>query len=588
MANAKRFTTEPNVNEKQIFIAENRYLKVNAKGDICENVADMFIRVAKYLASVENMYKTPKKEIHRLEDEFYEMQANFEFIAGIPLNDRDRKKMMADCYVLPLEDSLSSIYKTLYQSVQLHRLGAGVGYDFTVLRPDGSRIHSTGKEASGPISFMRLFDFSSEIILNRGSTRHAGHMGILRIDHPDIEEFIRAKEDYTQLTNFNISVAITDSFMRAYYDNKSIKLKHPRDGVTTKTISARTLLKDIASSAHKSAEPGVIFIDEINKQNTLKQVGRITATNLCGEQPLLPYESCNLGSLNLSKFIKKSNSKSLDNRINWKKLDRVTRLAVRFLDNTIDLSYYVLEESRNIVTKKNRKIGLGLMGWADLLVKLDIAYNSESARKLATKIIRFVRKVGRDESSNLGKIKGSFQNFKKSVFPSLGYKNMRNATITTLAPNGTISLFADCNGGIEPFFALAYIRQNMETLGDKVMVYMNKLLEERLKDEWLYSKELMNKIAKTGSIQDMNEIPKAIRQSFKTALDIEPLDHLKMQATFQKYTDNAVSKTINMPEESTIKDIENIYINAYELKLKGVTIYRDKSRDKQVLDIKKN
>jgi len=581
----KRFNIDIKLNKKQELIAINRYLKLDQRNNPIENIKDTFIRISKLVASVENKYQINKNEIKRLEDEFFEIQAKFEFLSGFTLSDRGRNKLTAACYVLPLHDSLESIYKTLYQSVQLHRLGAGIGYDFSEIRPEGSKVNSTGKEASGPISFMRLYDFSSEIILNRGSARHAGHMGILRIDHPDIENFVNSKHDYNQLTNFNISVALTDKFMGAYKNNRKFSLINPSNKKVFKNINARKLMRILAESVYKSGEPGVVFIDEINRKNTLPKLGTITATNLCGEQPLLPYEACNLGSIDINKFIINKNSKDISQRIDWNRLEKVTRLGVKYLDNTIDISYFILREIKNIVYRDNRKIGLGIRGWADLLASLSIPYDSEKAIKLAEKIMKFIKDISRDESSQLGRIKGSFANFKESIFPSLGYKFMRNATITTIAPTGTISLFSNCNGGIEPFFALYYIRDNMETLGNKKLIYINKILEEKLKKEWLYSKELMQKISKTGSLKEIKEIPDKLKKVLKTAYEISPYWHLKMQAAFQKYTDNAVSKTINIPKNTSIKDIENIYLSAYKLKLKGVSIYRDKSRDKQVLNI---
>lgn len=581
-----RFKIEPKLNDKQMLIAKNRYLMLDKKGKPKERIRAMFIRVSKFIASAEQKYRTSKQEIKSLEEDFYNIQANFEFISGIVLNDRGKKKLMGDCYVLPLEDNLESIYGTLYNSVKLHRLGAGIGYDFSKLRPEGSLVHSTGKESSGPISFMRLYDFSSEVILNRGSARHAGHMGILRIDHPDIEKFIEAKEDYTQLTNFNLSVAITDKFMRAYKLGKDFVLSYPSNGKTRKKVSARRIMNKLARSTHRSGEPGVIFIDEINKNNTLPKLAKITATNLCGEQPLLPYESCNLGSVVLNKFINNPEGKDFKSKIDLRRLEKVVRLGVRFLDNTVNLAYYTLKQSREVAIFGNRKIGLGVMGWADLLAELNIPYDSDHAVGLAELIIKFIRDKARDESRDLGKVKGNFGNFKKSIFPKLGYKHMRNATVTTIAPNGTISLFTDCNGGIEPFFALSYVRKNMETLGNKTLTYVNRVLIKRLQEEWLYNKKLLNKIGRNGGIQNQSEIPHKIKNVFKTTYEIDPIWHLKMQAAFQKYTDNAVSKTINVQEHTTIKDIEKILVQAYELNLKGVTIYRDKSRDKQVLNLK--
>ncbi len=565
------------LNNNQNLIAENFYLKLNESGKICESVEQMFLRISKYIAGAENLYNVPQEKILKLIDNFYEIQSNFEFLCGMTLRDRGRNKLMASCYVLPLEDSLESIYHTLYESVQLHRLGAGIGYDFSPLRPEGSLIKSTGKESSGPISFMRLYDFSSEIILNRGSVRHAGHMAILRCDHPDIEKFINAKTDYNQLTNFNLSIAITDKFMKAYRNNLSFDLIDPNTKLKVRQIKAKELMEKISYSIYNSGEPGIIFIDEINRKNTLPKLGKITATNLCGEQPLLPYEACNLGSINLVKFISQ-------NKVNYSKLEKVIRLAIRYLDNTVDLSYYVLPKIKDIVLNGNRKIGLGVMGWADLLAELNIPYDSSKALDLASRLMKFIQEVSRDESSKIGKEKGNFKNFDKSIFKKSKYKYMRNASITTISPTGTISLFADCNGGIEPFFALSYKRLNMEAL-NKNMTFINKILEKKLKEEWIYSKELIKKIQLNGSIEHIDEIPKRIKRIFRTSLSISPIWHLKMQAAFQKYTDNAVSKTVNVKHDTNPKEIEKIIARAYLYKLKGLTIFRNKSRDKQVLNI---
>ncbi|MBU0976646.1 MAG: adenosylcobalamin-dependent ribonucleoside-diphosphate reductase [Patescibacteria group bacterium] len=577
----RRFDLEPKINEKQQLIADSRYLLKDKSGKIKETVRNMFIRISKHIASAEKKFKTPAKEIKKLEESFYEMQASLEFLSGTPMHDRGLKRLMAECYVLPLEDSLESIYHTLYYSVQLHRLGAGIGYDFSKLRPDGSIVHSTGKEASGPISFMRLFDFSSEIILNRGSARHAGHMGILRIDHPDIEKFIQAKEDYSQLTNFNLSVAVTDNFIRAYKAGSKVNLTDPTNNKIVKRLEAKYLMELIAKSVHRSAEPGIIFIDEINRKNTVPGVGRITATNLCGEQPLLPFEACYLGGIALNRFID-VNSRD---KINWKRMADVTRLATRYLDNMLELAFNVLPQIKEINVDGNRKIGLGVLGWADLLAELRIPYDSEKGLKLAEKVMSFIQKTARDESSRLGKVRGNFKNYDKSIFKKIGYKYMRNATVTTIAPTGTRSLFADCNSGVEPFFALAYTRENMETLDNRKIYYVNSALENALKEEWLFSKSLMKQISATGSVKEIKDIPDNIKRVFKTTYEIAPEWHLKMQASFQKYTDNAVSKTLNVKESTTEKEIENVYLEAHNLKLKGVTIYRDKSRDKQVLNI---
>ncbi|MFQ5492675.1 MAG: adenosylcobalamin-dependent ribonucleoside-diphosphate reductase [Candidatus Dojkabacteria bacterium] len=591
----KRFSTQPNLSSNAKFIASKRYYKLDKNGDPDESPEAMFKRISKFMASGDadlsdkkKGYKKPtKKQLEATEDKFYEIQAKLEFLSGMSLLDRGKEDLVAACYVMPIHDSIESIYGTLANTVVLHRRGAGIGYDFSEIRPEGEKVKSTGKEASGPISFMRLYDFSSEVIMNRGAMRHAGHMGILRIDHPDMMRFISAKQDYSQLTNFNMSIAITDEFTKALREGTKYELKH--NGNVYEELSAREVLYDIATSIHQSGEPGFIFIDEINRSNPTLNVGRMTATNQCGEQPLLPYEACNLGSVVLNKFVVQAKRKEKirpEEKINWDRLEEVVKVATHFLDNTITVSNHLLPEIEEIVKKGNRKIGIGVMGWADLLYELDISYNSDEALDLAEKVMAFIQDKGHEASRRLGELRGSFGNFSGSRWDEVGYKTMRNATVTTIAPNGTTSLLADCNGGIEPFFALAYVRKNMETIGDEEMLYVNKYLEQRLKDEWLFDQELMKEIATKGTIHDINRIPDRVKKVFVTAFDIKPEWHIRMQAAFQKYTDNAVSKTINLPEQADIEDIVDAVKLAADLNLKGITIYRDKSRDKQVLNIK--
>lgn len=590
----KRFQIEPKLSENARFIAKKRYIQLDEAGKPAETSREMFVRVSKFLASGEmdlsdkkKGYKKPsKKQLEEIEDEFFEIQAKLEFLSGMSLLDKGQEELVAACYVMPIEDSIESIYGTLANTTVLHRRGAGIGYDWSKVRPEGRRVKSTGKEASGPISFMRLYDFSSETIMNRGSQRHAGHMGILRVDHPDIEKFITAKQDYSQLTNFNLSVAITDDFIKALKEKKNYKLKFK--GKIYQELDANKMLDRLIKSIHRSGEPGFIFVDEINRHNPTLNVGRMEATNQCGEQPLLPYEACNLGSVVLSKFItENSNGKKPEERINWNRLEYVVKIATRFLDNTITISTHLLPQIEEIVKHGNRKIGIGVMGWADLLFLLNIPYNSEEALKLAEKIMKFVGEKGHEASKKLGMQKGNFCNFKGSLWDKKGYKSMRNATVTTIAPNGTTSLLADVNGGIEPFYALAYVRKNMETLGeDEELIYINNILEKRLKEEWLYSKGLMKKILANGTLQDIKGISEEIKKVFVTSYDIDPRWHIKMQGAFQKYTDNAVSKTINLPENASEEDIKQAFLLSVEEDLKGLTIYRNKSRDKQVLNLK--
>ena len=587
---------ETKLSENAKVIVEKRYLKTDKSGKPLETISEMFMRIARFIARGEtdlsdkkDGYKPLNKdELDDLTNKFYEIQANLEFLSGMVMLDRGKEDLVAACYVMPIHDNLESIYGTLAQTVTLHRRGAGIGYDFSEIRSEGELVHSTGKKATGPISFMRLYDFSSEVIMNKGAVRHAGHMGILRIDHPDIEKFITAKNDYSQLTNFNLSIAITDEFVKAYKSNTTYDLKH--DGVVSKKLNAKSILKQIAKNIHQSGEPGFIFIDEVNRSNPTLNIGRITATNQCGEQPLLPYEACNLGSIVLNKFLipdyLTANVPNAE-KINWTRLAEVAKLGVRFLDNTITVSRHLLPQIEQIVKFGNRKVGLGVMGWADLLCELEIPYDSKAALDLAEKIMKFINEVARKESKLLGKEKGNFGNFKGSHWDEVGSKYMRNATVTTIAPNGTTSLLADCNGGIEPYFAMGYTRKNMETIGDTELFYINNILERKLKNEWLYEKDLMEEIVKTGSIQNINKIPQRIKKVFVGALDISPKWHLMMQAAFQKYTDNAVSKTVNFKEDMTVNDVIDAFELGCDLKLKGMTIYRDKSRNMQVLNLNK-
>ncbi|MCA9381947.1 adenosylcobalamin-dependent ribonucleoside-diphosphate reductase [Candidatus Dojkabacteria bacterium] len=588
------------ISENAKLIAEKRYLKIDKDGTPKENIDEMFQRIAKYIAKAEKIDKSSKSMQTKVEEDFYYILKDRKFTSGMVMLDRGRENILAACYVLPLKDSIESIYTTLLNSVQLHRRGAGIGYDFSAIRPEGNFVKTTGKKASGPVSFMRLYDFSSEEIMNKGAVRHAGHMGILRIDHPDIMRFIKAKTDMNELNNFNISIAVTDEFYDSYKNNKTFELKWPvsdefeynsdkRALKVYEELNPREMIDDIAKRIHKSAEPGFIFIDKVNKFNPTPNVGLMTATNQCGEQPLLPYEACNLGNIDLSKYF-------TNGEFDWDDLKFTVETAVRFLDNTITMTNHLLPEINNIVAKGNRKIGLGVMGLADLFYLMDIPYESKKARETAEEIMKFIWENAADASSKLGKEKGSFGNFKDSKWDESSnveqakqnprrYKTMRNATVTTIAPTGTTALFADCNGGIEPFYALSYKRMNMETMGENTeMIYTNDILTKRLKSDWLYNKELDAEIFEKGSLRGIDSLPEKIRKVFVTAKDIDAKDHVLMQSVFQKWTDNAVSKTINMPSNATVEQIIEIFELAYETDCKGLTIYRDKSRDKQVLN----
>lgn len=559
-----------------------QYLICDEKGNPKETPEEMFYRVAKFIAQGDKNYGAKSAEIKKTTLEFYEVMANLEFLSGMALRNAGRPTgQLSACYVLPIEDSMESIFTTLKNAAFLHKSGAGVGYDFSKLRPRGDIIRSTGGRTSGPISFMKLFNYTTETVVNNASARRGGNMGILRVDHPDILDFIKAKEDEHELNNFNISVAVTDKFMKAVEKNGSYELINPRTKKPVKKLKAREVFDLIVTQAWKTAEPGLLFIDTVNKFNQTPALGKIEATNLCGEQPLLPYEACNLGSIVLPKMLKKVNHKS---EIDWQKLAKTIYLGVHFLDNSIDLNNYPLPEIRKI-NLANRKIGLGVMGFADLLYELEIPYNSPAAENLAKKLMKFITETARQASSELARRRGNFPNFKKSIWPSRGFKYLRNATVTTIAPTGTISIFANCSSGIEPIFGLVFLRKNILEIGKTQQLEINPVFEKKAKENWFYSRELMEKIAKTGSVKNLSEVPENFQKIFVTAQDIEPEWHVRIQAAFQKYTDNAVSKTVNLRHSATKEDVAKVFMLAYKLKCKGVTVYRDRCRERQVLNL---
>lgn len=564
-------------------VLKKRYLLKNDKGEVVETPEELFTRVARAIASADKLYTKNTKDIKKTEQEFYDVMTNFEFLCGMALPNAGRTiQQLSACYVLPIDDSMNSIYETLKNAAFLHKTGAGIGYDFSRIRPEGDIVSTTGGKASGPISFMRLFDFSTEVVVNDAALRRGGNMGILRVDHPDIVKFINCKRDYSQLNNFNISVAVTDKFMEAVMGNTMYELVDPHAKKAVKKIKAREIFDLIAESAHKSAEPGIIFIDEVNRYNPTPAIGRIEATNLCGEQPLLAYEACNIGSVVLSRMLKTNGGKK---EIDWDKLERTIHIGAHFLDNTLDINHYPLPEIKAI-NIGNRKIGLGVMGFADLLYELEIPYNSDGAVKMAEQIMKFMSAKSKEASVELAKKRGSFPNFKKSIWPKKGFKKLRNATTTTIAPTGTTSMFANCSSGVEPVFALGYVRKNFLEFGKDEYIESNPIFERVAKEKWFYSQELMQKVIEYGGVQKIDSIPEDIRKVFVVSHDVSPEWHIKIQATFQKYTDNAVSKTVNMHENTTVEDVKRVFTLAYKSKCKGVTIYRDKSRDKQVLNIK--
>ncbi|MEN2984775.1 MAG: vitamin B12-dependent ribonucleotide reductase [Dictyoglomaceae bacterium] len=559
-----------------LLVLEKRYLKKNEKKEVIETPEEMFERVAETIAKVDILYN-PKANIEEIKEVFYNMMISLEFLPNSPtlMNAGRSLGQLSACFVLPIEDSLISIFDTLKYAALIHQSGGGTGFSFSKLRPKGDIVRTTGGIASGPVSFMKVYDSATETI-KQGGVRRGANMGILRVDHPDIIEFIKVKDEEGILSNFNISVAVTDDFMEKVLKDEEYELINPRNKEVVKKLKAREVFDLIVKQAWKNGEPGIIFIDEINRKNPTPEIGEIESTNPCGEQPLLPFESCNLGSINLSKMVKEKNG---EYEIDWDKLKKTVYNAVHFLDNVIDANYYPLKEIEEI-TKANRKIGLGVMGFHDLLIKLKIPYNSYEGRNIAEEIMKFILEKAREESQRLAEERGVFPNWDKSIYKNLNLK-LRNATLTTIAPTGSISIIANCSSGIEPIFALAYRRKI--SLGEWLEIH--PLFKDYLEKNNLYSDSLIQRVIEKGSIQEIDDIPDSAKKIFVTALDISPEDHLLMQASFQKYVDNAVSKTVNLRNSATEEDVKKIYLLAYELKLKGVTVYRDKSRTTQVLKV---
>jgi len=556
-----------------IKVLQRRYLLQNEKGEILETPSQLFRRVARAVASVETKYGQ-KDDVKRIENEFYRVMSRLEFLPNTPtlMNAGTKVGQLSACFVIPVGDSLPEIFEAIKWTAIIHQSGGGTGFNFSHLRPQGDSVKSTGGIASGPVRFMTIFDKTTEVI-KQGGKRRGANMGILRVDHPDIMEFIASKSKEGFLSNFNISVAVTGAFMKAVEKNLNYSLINPRNKQVAGRLNARKVFDLIITNAWKTGDPGIIFIDEINRSNPTPGIGEIEATNPCGEQPLLSWESCNLGSINLSKVVKNS-------KINWKKLGRLVQLGVRFLDDVIDVNKYPAPQIERI-TLANRKIGIGVMGFADALIQMNIQYNSKKALEMGEKIMSFIQLEGHKASQRLGKERGNFPNFDQSIWQKK-YRNLRNATVTTVAPTGTISIIAGCSSGIEPLFAVSYVRNVME--GTRLQE-TNPYFEKLARKMGFYSSDLLSKILKNGSVQDIRKIPKSVKKIFVTALDISPEFHIRMQAGFQKYTDNAVSKTVNLPQTATPDEVRKAYLLAYRLKSKGVTVYRYNSKPDQVLSI---
>ncbi|NLD93206.1 MAG: vitamin B12-dependent ribonucleotide reductase [Fibrobacter sp.] len=565
-----------NLTDNARTVLEKRYLKKDDSGKIIETPEDLFFRVAENIAGAERLFSA-EESTDAWTEKFYNVMADLDFLPNSPtlMNAGRDLQQLSACFVLPIGDSMEDIFNAVKYTALIHKSGGGTGFSFSNIRPKNDRVKSTKGISSGPLSFMRVFDIATETV-KQGGTRRGANMGILNCSHPEIMEFVEMKEKDGVLSNFNISVGITNEFMEALKRDEEYPLRNPRTGEIVGRMKASKVFKRIVELAWKNGEPGIVFLDKINEHNPTPHIGAIESTNPCGEQPLLPYESCNLGSINLANMVSENNGKK---EVNYFKLGNTVRTAVRFLDNVIEVNKYPLPEIEKL-TKGNRKIGLGVMGFADMLIEFGIPYNSHEAAHLAEELMKFIQEEGRKVSAFLARERGVFPNFTGSIYDTENGLRVRNATVTTIAPTGTISMIANCSSGIEPMFAIVYEKN---VLDGKKLLEVHPAFKRIAQQEGFYSDELMKMVADGGSLHKIYGIPKRIRDIFVTSHDIEPRWHINLQAAFQKYTDNAVSKTVNFRHEATMAEVDEVYRLAYDLNCKGVTVYRDGSRQNQVI-----
>jgi ribonucleoside-diphosphate reductase alpha chain len=558
-------------------VLQRRYLSKDREGNILEDPEGMFRRVARNLSQSELEYGATEEERAAVEERFYRVMRRLEFLPNSPtlMNAGRELQQLSACFVLPIEDSLDSIFTKVKETALIHKSGGGTGFAFSRLRPEGDVVGSTGGVASGPVSFINAFDAATDVV-KQGGTRRGANMGILHVTHPDVLSFIKSKEDGTHLSNFNISVAVTEDFMVKAEKGEDYDLVNPRTGQVSGRLNAGEVFQQMTELAWRTGDPGIVFLDRINRDNPNPQLGDIESTNPCGEQPLLPYESCNLGSLNLARMVRYTAD---DVEVDWERISEVITTAVHMLDCVIDMNVYPIQEIADM-SRRTRRIGLGVMGWSDLLIQMGVRYDSVEALELASEVMRFIKEESYRASCELAESRGPFPEWENSAY-NVGPAStpMRNSAPVTIAPTGTISIIAGASSGIEPLFALSYVRNVMDNTR---LVEGNAFLEAVARHEGFYSPELMEHLASVGSLEEL-DVPGWVKDVFRVSHDIDPRWHVRMQAAFQEYTDNAVSKTINFSHDATVEDVAEAYRSAYTLGCKGITVYRDGSKAEQVL-----